>query len=52
MMTKNKTKKIKKTWTLLPETVKLIEKWAREEARNENTIVDRLVKEAANQAAS
>ena len=39
----NKTKKIKKTWTLLPETVEAIRKLAKLEQRNENVIIDRLV---------
>jgi len=38
--------KIKKTWTLLPETVAYIEEQAEKQERYENTIVDRLVREA------
>ncbi len=40
-------KKIKKTWTLLPETVKAIREMAKLEQRNENVIIDRLVLKAA-----
>ena len=48
----NKIKKIKKTWTLLPETVKAIERLAKLEQRNENVIIDRLVLAAAKQVAT
>jgi len=47
----NKIKKIKKTWTLLPKTVKAIRELSKMEQRNENVIIDRLVLEAAKQAA-
>lgn len=47
-----KVKKIKKTWTLEPETVRLVEQWAKEQKRNENAIIDRLVQEAAKNAAN
>jgi len=45
-------KKIKKTWTLLPETAKFIEDKAKEESRNENAVVDLLVKAAKKRAAN
>jgi len=45
-----KIKKIKKTWTLEPATVKIVERWAKEQKRNENAIIDRLVQEAAKKA--
>ena len=50
-MANEKIKKIKKTWTLAPRTVELVEKWAKEEDRNENVIIDRLVQAAAEEAA-
>lgn len=36
-------KKIKKTYTLEPETVAIIERMAKDEKRNENSVVDRAV---------
>jgi|GEM_PF-3227793 len=47
-----KTTKIRKHYTLEPETVEIIKQIAKEEKRNENSVVDLLIQAAVKKEAS